>query len=60
MTKASLTPAAALERTLHQLVQRLLEVGGENILASRRDVSLIRANIGMVFQKPTPSPMSTT
>src|SRR5690349_23344983 len=24
---------------------------GENILTSRRDVSLIRANIGMVFQK---------
>jgi phosphate transport system ATP-binding protein len=33
-------------------------MGGENILASRRDVSLIRANIGMVFQKPTPFPMS--
>ena len=33
-------------------------LGGENILASRRDVSLIRANIGMVFQKPTPFPMS--
>jgi len=33
-------------------------VGGENILQSRRDVSLIRANIGMVFQKPTPFPMS--
>jgi phosphate transport system ATP-binding protein len=31
---------------------------GENILTSRRDVSLIRANIGMVFQKPTPFPMS--
>src|SRR5689334_21307605 len=33
-------------------------LGGENILTSRRDVSLIRANIGMVFQKPTPFPMS--
>ena len=33
-------------------------MGGENILTSRRDVSLIRANIGMVFQKPTPFPMS--
>jgi len=31
---------------------------GENILRSRQDVSLIRAKIGMVFQKPTPFPMS--
>src|SRR5205823_5543226 len=33
-------------------------VDGENILTSRQDVSLIRARIGMVFQKPTPFPMS--
>ncbi|HYC37375.1 MAG TPA: phosphate ABC transporter ATP-binding protein PstB [Usitatibacter sp.] len=33
-------------------------VGGENLLASKLDVSLIRARIGMVFQKPTPFPMS--
>src|SRR5687768_6702550 len=31
---------------------------GENILRSKQDVSLIRAKIGMVFQKPTPFPMS--
>src|SRR5665213_3279496 len=31
---------------------------GENILTSKEDVSLIRARIGMVFQKPTPFPMS--
>lgn len=31
---------------------------GEDILASRLDVSLIRAKVGMVFQKPTPFPMS--
>jgi phosphate transport system ATP-binding protein len=31
---------------------------GEDILRTRRDVSLIRAKIGMVFQKPTPFPMS--
>jgi phosphate transport system ATP-binding protein len=31
---------------------------GENLLASKQDVSLIRARIGMVFQKPTPFPMS--
>jgi phosphate transport system ATP-binding protein len=31
---------------------------GENILESKIDVSLIRAKVGMVFQKPTPFPMS--
>ena len=31
---------------------------GENLLTSRKDVALIRAKIGMVFQKPTPFPMS--
>jgi phosphate transport system ATP-binding protein len=31
---------------------------GENLLATRRDLALIRAKVGMVFQKPTPFPMS--
>ena len=31
---------------------------GSDLLKSREDVSLIRAKIGMVFQKPTPFPMS--
>ncbi|MEJ5897122.1 MAG: phosphate ABC transporter ATP-binding protein PstB [Aquabacterium sp.] len=31
---------------------------GENILKSKEDVALIRARVGMVFQKPTPFPMS--
>ena len=31
---------------------------GSNLLTSKDDVSLIRAKIGMVFQKPTPFPMS--
>jgi phosphate transport system ATP-binding protein len=31
---------------------------GEDILTSKLDISLIRAKIGMVFQKPTPFPMS--
>jgi phosphate transport system ATP-binding protein len=31
---------------------------GENLLATKRDIALIRAKIGMVFQKPTPFPMS--
>jgi phosphate transport system ATP-binding protein len=35
-----------------------LIMDGENLLTIKRDVSLIRAKIGMVFQKPTPFPMS--
>ena len=31
---------------------------GENILSPRQDLNLLRARIGMVFQKPTPFPMS--
>jgi len=31
---------------------------GDDILSSKEDVSLVRAKIGMVFQKPTPFPMS--
>ena len=31
---------------------------GENILDSKRDLNLLRSRIGMVFQKPTPFPMS--
>jgi phosphate transport system ATP-binding protein len=31
---------------------------GGNLLAPEQDVSLLRARIGMVFQKPTPFPMS--
>ena len=35
-----------------------INIDGQNILARKEDVSLIRAKIGMVFQKPTPFPMS--
>jgi phosphate transport system ATP-binding protein len=31
---------------------------GEDILTTKEDVSLLRARVGMVFQKPTPFPMS--
>ncbi len=31
---------------------------GENILTSKLDIAILRAKIGMVFQKPTPFPMS--
>jgi phosphate transport system ATP-binding protein len=33
-------------------------IDGDNILNKKLDVSLIRAKVGMVFQKPTPFPMS--
>src|SRR6187431_492823 len=31
---------------------------GDNLLTSKKDVALLRARVGMVFQKPTPFPMS--
>ena len=31
---------------------------GENVLDPRQDLNLLRARVGMVFQKPTPFPMS--
>ena len=36
----------------------MISLDGENLLTSKKDVALIRAKIGMVFQKPTPFPMS--
>ena len=33
-------------------------VDGENILSPKQDLNRLRAKIGMVFQKPTPFPMS--
>ncbi|HRK57820.1 MAG TPA: phosphate ABC transporter ATP-binding protein PstB, partial [Burkholderiaceae bacterium] len=41
-----------------QRAQGEIAIDGMNVLATREDVSLIRARIGMVFQKPTPFPMS--
>ncbi len=41
-----------------QRAEGRVELDGEDILKTRIDVSLIRAKIGMVFQKPTPFPMS--
>lgn len=35
-----------------------IELDGEDLLNSKLDISLIRAKVGMVFQKPTPFPMS--
>lgn len=35
-----------------------INLDGENLLTSDMDISIIRAKVGMVFQKPTPFPMS--
>ncbi len=41
-----------------QRAEGQIVMDGENLLTSKQDVALIRASIGMVFQKPTPFPMS--
>ena len=41
-----------------QRAQGEIILDGENVLDSKLDVSLLRAKVGMVFQKPTPFPMS--
>ena len=35
-----------------------IRLDGSNILAKDQDITLLRAKVGMVFQKPTPFPMS--
>ena len=35
-----------------------IRLDGDNILDRRQDITLLRAKVGMVFQKPTPFPMS--
>ncbi len=41
-----------------QRAEGSITIDGDDILKTKLDVSLIRAKIGMVFQKPTPFPMS--
>ena len=41
-----------------QRAEGSITIDGMDMLKSKMDVSLIRAKIGMVFQKPTPFPMS--
>jgi phosphate transport system ATP-binding protein len=42
----------------HQYATGEVLVDGENILSPKQDLNLLRARIGMVFQRPTPFPMS--
>jgi phosphate transport system ATP-binding protein len=42
----------------HQRAEGEVMLDGEDILSSKQDLNLLRSRIGMVFQKPTPFPMS--
>jgi phosphate transport system ATP-binding protein len=42
----------------HQRAEGEVLFDGEDILSPKQDLNLLRARIGMVFQKPTPFPMS--
>ncbi len=67
---AFIGPSGCGKSTLLRTMNRMFElypdqhatgqivIDGENLLTSKQDVALIRAKIGMVFQKPTPFPMS--
>ena len=67
---AFIGPSGCGKSTLLRTLNRMFELypeqraegqillDGKDILSSGEDVSLIRAKVGMVFQKPTPFPMS--
>jgi len=67
---AFIGPSGCGKSTLLRVFNRMFELypdqraegqvllDGENLLTSKEDVSLLRAKVGMVFQKPTPFPMS--
>jgi len=41
-----------------QVAQGEIILDGQNVLDPKQDLNLLRAKVGMVFQKPTPFPMS--
>ena len=67
---AFIGPSGCGKSTLLRVFNRMFELypeqraegsvvlDGDDILKTKEDVSLIRAKVGMVFQKPTPFPMS--
>ena len=67
---AFIGPSGCGKSTLLRIFNRMFELypeqraegeillDGQNILTTKEDVALVRAKIGMVFQKPTPFPMS--
>ena len=42
----------------HQRAEGEVILDGENILSRKQDLNMLRAKVGMVFQKPTPFPMT--
>jgi phosphate transport system ATP-binding protein len=69
-TTAFIGPSGCGKSTLLRVLNRMYDLypgqratgqvqfDGENLLDARVDINLLRARIGMVFQKPTPFPMS--
>ncbi len=67
---AFIGPSGCGKSTLLRVMNRIYELypkqraegkvllDGENILEGKQDINLLRARIGMVFQKPTPFPMT--
>ena len=67
---AFIGPSGCGKSTLLRVLNRIYELypkqraegevilDGENILASSQDINLLRSRVGMVFQKPTPFPMT--
>jgi len=42
----------------HQRAEGEVMLDGEDILSRKQDLNMLRAKVGMVFQKPTPFPMT--
>ena len=69
-TTAFIGPSGCGKSTLLRVLNRMYDLypgqratgevlfDGENLLAPGQDINLLRARIGMVFQKPTPFPMT--
>ena len=69
-TTAFIGPSGCGKSTLLRVLNRMYDLypnqratgdvmfDGDNLLAPRVDINLLRARIGMVFQKPTPFPMT--
>jgi phosphate transport system ATP-binding protein len=67
---AFIGPSGCGKSTLLRVINRIYElypdqrasgevlIDGQNILDAGQDLNLLRARVGMVFQKPTPFPMS--
>ena len=69
-TTAFIGPSGCGKSTLLRILNRMYDLypgqratgevlfDGDNLLRADQDINLLRARIGMVFQKPTPFPMS--